>query len=348
MEPRCGTGGESWNLERLCAVGQEARLALVLHRCEGRRTRGRAVRDAFGMRSDDRPQEKPSKRAFRVRDALADGIPRSRLTRRDLTAPVHGVRARAGIPVTTVEAIALVLRDDQFISHVDAARIWGAPVPSRFDGDPVHVSSIGTAPIMRRPQVTPHRTRVDGLQPAIARGLRVSPPARCWFECASLCTLVELVVLGDYFVGAAELASIDDLAAAIIPGGRAAGRARAALALVRGGVESPMETKFRLAVIDAGFPEPDVNVEVFDDRGAFLGRVDLAWPSLRIGLEYDGDHHRERSTFQHDQRRSNGFVVNDWILVHATSADAARPAVLFERLRQAFVQRRLESGRPSA
>ncbi|MEK6342600.1 MAG: hypothetical protein V4737_02000 [Curtobacterium sp.] len=84
-------------------------------------------------------------------DALADGIPRSRLTRRDLTAPVHGVRARAGIPVTTVEAIALVLRDDQFISHVDAARIWGAPVPSRFDGDPVHVSSIGTAPIMRRP-----------------------------------------------------------------------------------------------------------------------------------------------------------------------------------------------------
>ena len=159
-----------------------------------------------------------------------------------------------------------------------------------------------------------------------------------------MCTIIELVVLGDYFVGPAGLATIDDLAAAIIPGTRGVERARAALARVRSGTESPMETRLRIAVVDAGFPEPSVNVEVFDRNGVFLGRVDLAWADQRIGLEYDGDHHRDRSTFQHDQRRSNGFVVNDWILIHATSADAARPAVLFERLRQAFVQRRLESG----
>ncbi len=296
------------------------------------------------VRRDDDPDQQWPERAFRVREAVADGVSRARLTRRDLAAPVHGVRARSDCPVTVVEAIALVLRDDQFISHTDAARLWGAPVPSRFDDGPVHVTSIGSAPIMRRPQVAPHRTRIDGLDLRTVRGIRLSPPARCWFECATMCTIVELVVLGDYFVGPAGLATIDDLAAAITPGVRGADLARAALARVRSGAESPMESRLRIAVVDAGFAEPSVNVEVFDHRGVFLGRVDLAWPEQRIGLEYDGDHHRDRSTFQHDRRRSNGFVVNDWILIHATSADAARPAVLFERLRQAFVQRRLESG----
>ncbi|NUU13607.1 hypothetical protein HP507_07155 [Curtobacterium pusillum] len=153
------------------------------------------------------------------------------------------------------------------------------------------------------------------------------------------------MVLGDYFVGPSALATTDALRAAIVPGSRSARKARSALDRVRCGVESPMETRFRLGVIDAGFPEPDVNVDVVDEAGVFLGRADLAWPQHRIALEYDGDHHRERRTFQHDQRRSNGFVVNGWIVIHATAADAGRPAVLVERLRQAFAQRRIEQAR---
>lgn len=285
--------------------------------------------------------------AFRVRDAVATGSSRTRLTRRDLTAPIHGVRAPVDLDLRLVEAIAIVMRRDQFVSHLDAARLWGGPVPARFDGGPVHVTSIGDSPIMRRPQVTPHRTRLVDVPVDTVRGIRVSTPARAWFECASLLTEEELVVLGDHFVGPAGLATPDDLAASIVAGSRSARRARAALARVRPGVESPMESRMRLAVVDAGFPEPDINVDVTDDDGGFLGRVDLSWPALRIGLEYDGDHHRDRSTFRHDQRRSNGFVVNGWILIHATASDAARPAVLFERLRQAFVQRRLARMAPS-
>ncbi|WP_220479275.1 hypothetical protein [Curtobacterium pusillum] len=247
--------------------------------------------------------------------------------------------------MTTVEAIALVLRDDQFISHVTAARLWGAPLPGPFDDELVHVSSMGVAPVMRRPQVAPHRSRSQGFEVDHVRGIPVSPPARAWFECASLVGETDLVVLGDYFVGPSALATTDALRAAIVPGSRSARKARSALDRVRCGVESPMETRFRLGVIDAGFPEPDVNVDVVDEAGVFLGRADLAWPQHRIALEYDGDHHRERRTFQHDQRRSNGFVVNGWIVIHATAADAGRPAVLVERLRQAFAQRRIEQVR---
>ena len=100
-----------------------------------------------------------------------------------------------------------------------------------------------------------------------------------------------------------------------------------------------METHLRLAVVDAGFPEPALNIDVRADSGEFLGRVDMAWTAYRIALEYDGDHHRERETFRHDQRRGNGFTVNGWLVIHATAVDLARPAVLFERLRRAFADR---------
>jgi very-short-patch-repair endonuclease len=109
-----------------------------------------------------------------------------------------------------------------------------------------------------------------------------------------------------------------------------------------------METWFQLAIVDAGFPEPELNVDVRDAAGLLLGRVDMAWPELRIAFEYDGDHHRERDVFHHDQRRDNGFVVNDWIAIHATSADAHRPAVVFERLRQAFEHRGATDRRTAA
>lgn len=230
------------------------------------------------------------------------------------------------------------MRSDQYFSHTTAARLWGAPLPKTMNGEQeVHVSTVGGGTRMRRPGVIGHRSAAGAF--VELRGVRASEPAAMWFECAELLDVGALVAIGDHLVGAAALATVDDLGEAIRPGARHARAARFALALVRVGVESPMETWLRLAVVDAGFTEPLVNIEVHDPDGVFLGRVDLAWPELRIALEYDGDHHRHREAFHHDQRRDNGFVVNDWLVIHATAADAHRPAVLFERLRQAFAAR---------
>jgi hypothetical protein len=150
---------------------------------------------------------------------------------------------------------------------------------------------------------------------------------------------LELIALGDYFVGRSGLATIDDLAAEVHSGMRGARRARAALERIRVGAESAMETYVRLAVVDAGFPEPELNLDVHDEQGIFLGRVDFAWPDQKIALEYDGDHHRDREQYRRDQRRGNGFTAGGWLVIHATAADAGRPAVLLERLRQAFAAR---------
>uniref|UniRef100_A0A942Y7K5 DUF559 domain-containing protein n=1 Tax=Neobacillus citreus TaxID=2833578 RepID=A0A942Y7K5_9BACI len=278
-------------------------------------------------------------RAFRVTEARDLGVPASRLRRSDLRRPTHGVRAGRDGGASLVDALALVLRRDQRFSHLTAADIWGLPSPRDHEHarGPVHVATVGTAALMRRRGVVAHRVRDSDT--VVHRGLAVSSPARTWAECAMLLGFRDLVAMGDHLVGRASLASVDDLAHALRPRGHGVVLARAALAAIRVGSESPMETGMRLDIVEAGFPEPSLNVDVHDDDGQFLGRVDMCWPGVRIALEYDGDHHRSRDAFRHDQRRANGFAVNGWLVIHATAADAARPAVVFERLRQAFAER---------
>lgn len=274
---------------------------------------------------------------FLVRDANAIGVGADRLRRGDLLRPTHGVRT-TDPSLSLVRAVGLVLRPDQHVSHTSALAVWGAPLPRRAADEPVHVSTAGTGPLMRRRGVTGHRRRAP-IDTVVRDGVRVSAPAQAWRESVGLLTVHQAVAVADHFVRSGGLLTVGDLIAAIRPGSHGNTAAREVLDLVRVGADSAMETWLRLAVVDAGFPEPQLQVEVYDARGVFLARVDMAWPEWRIALEYDGAHHRERAAFEHDQRRDNGLAVNDWLVIHATRADASRPAVLFERLRQAFVVR---------
>jgi hypothetical protein len=82
-------------------------------------------------------------------------------------------------------------------------------------------------------------------------------------------------------------------------------RAQRAIALARPDVESPMESRVRVRLVLAGLPEPAVQHDVYDRAGGFVARLDLAYPWAGVGAEYDGDHHRERVTFQRDAVRLN-------------------------------------------
>jgi very-short-patch-repair endonuclease len=58
--------------------------------------------------------------------------------------------------------------------------------------------------------------------------------------------------------------------------------------------------------------------------GHFLARLDLAYPARRLGLEYDGDHHRDRVTFQRDIRRLNRLRLLGWTVLRFTADDVLR------------------------
>jgi very-short-patch-repair endonuclease len=102
--------------------------------------------------------------------------------------------------------------------------------------------------------------------------------------------------------------------------------------------ESPPESWTRLLLIEQGFPLPEVNFRILSPVGRELYRLDLAWPLLRIAVEYDGHAiHAERE--EHDEARDEDLRRRGWIVVHARAADLADPSRLFAELRAAFTRR---------
>ena len=75
------------------------------------------------------------------------------------------------------------------------------------------------------------------------------------------------------------------------PGVRGLPRLGKALSLVDGGAESPQETAARLVLIRAGLPRPTTQVNVFDEFGEFVARVDMAYEGIKVAIEYDGEQH---------------------------------------------------------
>lgn len=262
--------------------------------------------------------------AFRVGDALGEGVSRSRLRRSDLVSPFHGVRAVHG--VSRVRAYVPRLRPGDRFSHTTAAALWGAPLP-RAVRDDLHVSST-KAQRPRTKHCTGHRSRAIGH--SVRDGLPVSAPAQMLIECAGILALDDLVAIADHLLLDPRVLDPHDprphatrvqLEAGLAQAhGSGVRRARHAVGLAREGVESPMETLLRLVLERAGIPPAVCGFELVRPGGRTVGWFDLAWPDRRVIAEYDGDQHRT-STRQYDRdiRRFDDAAELGWRVVRVRS-----------------------------
>lgn len=115
-------------------------------------------------------------------------------------------------------------------------------------------------------------------------------------------------------------------------------RAQMLLAHATGEAESPPESILRLIVVEAGLPVPVAQYEVATIDGRKLYVLDLAWPELRIALEYDGyAAHEGRQAY--DAERDVRMAARGWITIRATAADLRDPRRLLADLRGAFERR---------
>jgi len=300
---------------------------------KSRSARGQWARGVNVVIMRARPLPKPLRgRAFDVGAADRAGVSRQRLRRRDLIRPTRSIRwarDRPPDPVERIRAFRPVLVPGQFISHVSAAVLWQLPVPFADDG-PVHVTSPVPIAQPRRRGVVGHRITPDRARVTERWGMPTSTPAALWVDCGAVLSVDQLVVLGDAIVTERRCGTtIDDLAAAVALAGARSGvrRLRVALGLVRVGAGSPQETRARLAIVRAGLPEPDLQVDVLDEDGRFVGRVDLAYAEQRIVIEYEGDHHRtDAEQWGRDLRRYREMERVGWAVVRWTKSDLDTPA----------------------
>ena len=108
-----------------------------------------------------------------------------------------------------------------------------------------------------------------------------------------------------------------------------------ALALAEVRSESPMETRLRVLLIDAGLPRPCVQATVRDEHVGFVARPDLSYPDSKLAIEYDGATHRERIAA--DDRRQNRLTDAGYRVLRFTAADVLhRPASVVAEVRRAL------------
>ena len=272
---------------------------------------------------------------FGYRQGIEAGISRSQLGSASYRRLVRGVYVAADAPRNAVAdgRTALLLAGPRaFLSHFQAARLYGAVVP---DVDVLHASVTGNVHRSRRAEVVVH---LSSQTPTTFRGLPVTTPEDTFVDLASHLTLVDLVVLGDSLVRKRRTTPGRLVEAGLRAQGSARRRAGRAAALVRPGVDSAMESRSRMLVVLAGLPEPEVNVCFYDQFGQVRRRLDLAYRKHRLAIEYDGRQHAEsQAQWESDVTRREEFDEADWRILTLLAKDIFKvPGQTLDRITAAL------------
>ncbi|WP_157553187.1 hypothetical protein [Jiangella gansuensis] len=279
--------------------------------------------------------------AFTRTDAHAAGVGADQLRR---IAYVHVHRRVYADRALTLDgeqearAWMLALPDDAALYGATAA--WWYELPASRPRNFQIIVPPGTVP-RRRPGLEPH----EGLGPdetRIWRGLRVTTPERTWLDLSLTLDDIELVVVGDA-MARRRLTSPEQLVETTERTRRRRGivRARALARQVRARVDSPQETRLRLALVAGGLPCPAPNVDVCDEHGGWIGRPDLSYPDLKISIQYEGDVHRtNRRRWQADITRDEVLRDHGWEVIRVTAEDLRHPSRLCARVRRAMDRQR--------
>lgn len=193
--------------------------------------------------------------------------------------------------------------------------------------------------IRHRPGIQLSRDRLPPTDVLDFRGLRCTAPLRTAFDGARLApNLTEAVVHLDVLAhtGLVSLEALDRYVAAH-PRWRGVEQARRAVALADPGSRSPAESRLRMLWrLEAGLPQPLVNVPVFDPDYQLLGIVDLLDREAGVVAEYDGADHRDAEQHTADNAREELLEEHALIVVRVTGLDLWRSsAQTAARLRRA-------------
>jgi hypothetical protein len=147
--------------------------------------------------------------------------------------------------------------------------------------------------------------RIERDEIIVVDGMRVTSPPRTALDLARRNPQDVAVAAIDALTQATEVKLADiELLADRYRGRHGIKAARAALALVDGGAQSPRETWLRLVLVRAGFPRPQTQIPVLNEWGWPEAYLDMGWEDIKLAVEYDGDQHRsDRRQYVRDIRR---------------------------------------------
>lgn len=182
--------------------------------------------------------------------------------------------------------------------------------------------------------------RIEEDEIGVVDGMRVTTPARTALDLARRLPLGVAVAAVDALAQATELKMPDiDLLLDRYRGRRGLKAARAALALVDGGSQSPKESWLRLLLAKARFPPVQTQIEVRNEWGWVEAYLDMGWADIKVAAEYDGDQHRSnRRQYVKDIRRIEMVERRyGWLVVRVVAED--HPDDIIRRIAEARASR---------
>jgi hypothetical protein len=241
----------------------------------------------------------------------------------------------------TARAVSRGYRPPHAISHLSALTVLGLPLLN-VHADSVHLTLTGPGcpRTLRGLRVHPE------LSDSVARqrdGSRVVHPAVAVVQSAALAGIAAGVAAADAALCSGQVTKRDlAMALRVVRLGPGRADARAAVELADGLAESPGESWARVLFVSLGLPPVDLQVEIQDQRGRFVGRVDFLFRAQRTIVEFDGlikyGGADGRQALVEEKRREDALRSLGYQVVRLTWRDLHDPALVERLVREAFAR----------
>lgn len=242
---------------------------------------------------------------------------KSGLVRRVLT----GVYCSTELPdclKLRAQCVALLRLEDAVVCDRSAAWLWGIDVHDPDERFSVPDLEVAVAP----GHMPPRRALVHGVERDLIaseivtlHGVRVTTPVRTALDVACLRGRWRALATLDAFM-AEHGVTHRDYAVALdrFTGRRGVTQARELAPLATPSAESPGESWTRGAILDAGLPAPEPQVEIWEDD-RMMARIDLTYRGQRVAVEYDGVEFHGEEQREHDEARREWLREQGWHVI---------------------------------
>jgi len=200
---------------------------------------------------------------------------------------VYVPKGQALTPVDRAVAAWLWSRRRATAAGVSAAALHGslwidANVPAEINQPNRHKTA----------EILLHSDKLGDDEVCVVNGVPATTPARTAYDLGRRRGLTMALIRLDALMQATDLKPVDvALLADRHRGSRGIVQLREAIDLSDPGAESPQETRTRLVLTSAGLRPKRTQIQVFDEFGEFVGRIDMGWDDWMVGVEYDGEQH---------------------------------------------------------
>ena len=253
----------------------------------------------------------------------------------------HRVRARAVLRTAHPSTV---------LSHVSAAIEHGAPVWG-VDLEVVHVTRTDGKPRRREAGVVHHTGVLPGDDLVQVNGVRATTPLRAAAEMTTVASVESALVSVDALL---RMAGADDgeVAArhAVVNRWPYSLASQVVFRLADPRHESPGESRTAYFCWQMHLPKPEPQVEIRDEAGDLVARLDFAWAAFGVFLEFDGKEKYLR--FRREGETLDEFLMREkkreelickltgWTCIRIGWAELHQPEVLARRIRAILDSRR--------